>query len=191
MIYLKNIKDTTQFNIKLNCKLEEIKDFLEKNHYKNIESYYQLNIYMIPEEIDILNVKNVTSLDTYILIQDIDGKNKKLIYQQDGNIYSGNVSEIIHTKNLLQKLNYNELMYLNSDIFVFYHADMDIQIELKEIKNQGLFFCTDKKRALDLLQLAHIDYETENLYLDNEEIALNRIQEELKKNMSQKGETNG
>ncbi len=172
--------DVKKYNIKINCSLESIVSKLEELGYKNVKSYYKLNIYMIPENIDILKVNDLSNLENYAIIQDLNGENKKLIHKNVNEVNSSVIDDVIAIKNLLQKLKYNELMYINYDIYCYNNKNSDILI--KNILKQGLFI-EGGEELLVMLDKENISYDKSNLYIDNELVALNEIKGNIKDNM--------
>ena len=175
-----NYKDKNICNIKVNCNLEFLQNKLLENNYKLKESFFKLYIYMIPDEIDILNITNLSFLDSYIIIKDINGENKKMVHKNNTTSIFCNVDNIIATKKLLQSLNYNELMYINYDIYNY--TKNNINIKIKNILKQGLFIEGDED-VINILNDFNISYDSSNLHVDNEYVALVNIQNEIKKKM--------
>lgn len=174
-----------KYNIKVNCNLDYLIKEISNLGYNNTNSYYKLNIYMIPEDIDILKIKHLSLLETYIIIQDLNGENKKVIHKCRDKDISCPINNIIAVKELLKKMNYNELMYINHDIYCYFNGNNNITI--KNILKQGLFIEGDIK-LIDILNKLNISYDISNLYIDNEEIALKSAQNDIKEIMKNKEE---
>ena len=167
-----------EYNIKVNSDVETLKKVLLNCHYQNVACYYQLIIYMIPDSIDILSIENLLTLDSYVMIQDLNGDNKHMIYKEKGSTSYASIDNISATKDLLNKLNYNELMYLNFDVYCFEQEEKKIVI--KNIKEQGIYMSFDNKEAIEILEQNHISYDHTNMHIDNEKIALENMKKELK-----------
>ena len=174
-----NNESTTKYNIKVNCTLEELQKKILNICYVNERSYYKLNIYMIPDEVDILNLNDLKLLESYALIQDLDGLNKKIIHKVGNTTTSSDIDDVIAIKELLKKLNYNELMYINYDIYSY--SKENSNIEVKNILKQGLFI-EGNDELLNLLAKLDISYDTSNLKFDNEKIALDSAKKEIENN---------
>ena len=82
-------------------------------------------------------------------------------------------------------MNYNELMYINHDIYSYFNGNNNIII--KNILKQGLFIEGDIN-LIDILNKLNISYDISNLYIDNEEIALKSAQNDIKEIMKNKEE---
>lgn len=174
-----------KYNIKVNCSLEYLKEKISNLGYHNTNSYYKLNIYMIPEDIDILKIKHLSFLETYIIIQDINGENKKIIHKCKDKDMSCTIDDVIVIKELLKKMNYNELMYINHDIYCYFNGNNNITI--KNILKQGIFIEGDIK-LIDILNKLNISYDISNLFIDNEDIALKDVQKDIKEIIKNKEE---
>lgn len=173
-------KNVAKYNIKIECDLESLKEKLSNICYTNDKSYYKLNIYMIPEDVDILEINDLSSLESYAIIQDLNGQNKQIIHKSGTDIKTSSIDNVLAVKELLLKLNYNELMYVNYDIYC-YNKD-NIHIEVKSILKQGIFI-EGNDELLDLLKELNIPYDVSNLHIDNEKIALMNMKEDIKNNM--------
>lgn len=172
-------------NIKVNCDLEYLKEKITNLGYENTNSYYKLNIYMIPENIDILKIKHLSFLETYIIIQDLNGENKKIIHKCRDKDMSCSINDVIAVKELLNKMSYNELMYINYDYYCYYNGNNTITI--KNILKQGIFIEGDYE-VIDILNKLNISYDTSNICIDNEQIALKNVQNDIKEIMKDKEE---
>lgn len=177
----KNDENRIRYNIKVNCDLEYLKEKISTLSYKNTKSYYELNIYMIPDEIDILKIENLSYLEQYIIIQDLNGENKRILHKSKDDTVSCGIDNIIAVKELLKKLHYNELMYINYDIYCYSKNNSNIKI--KNIVKQGTFIEGDNE-LIDILNSLNISYDISNLYIDNEDIALNNVQNDIKEIMN-------
>ncbi|MDO4282795.1 MAG: hypothetical protein Q4D02_04085 [Clostridia bacterium] len=177
---ISNVDSSAKYNIRVNCKLEELIKEISDACYINMKSYYMINIYMIPEIVDILKITDLSSLESYVIIQDLNGLEKQIIHKNGNVIKSSTINDILAVKELLLKLNYNELMYMNYDIYCYQKNNSFITI--KNILKQGIFI-EGNEEMLSLLKEKNIPYDSSNLCVDNEKNALENVQKNLKNNM--------
>ena len=135
---------------------------------------------MIPEDIDILKVNDLSSLETYVIIQDLNGQNKEIIHKNNNEFKTSSIDDVLAIKELLLKLNYNELMYVNYDIYCYNKNNS--YIEVKSVLKQGIFI-EGNDELLDLLKELDIPYDVSNLNVSNEDVALINKKKDIKNNM--------
>lgn len=143
---------SNEITVRLNCSIKEIQNILKNKGFKLIDKFSVDDTYYIPKNIEINKLSIDSTLNSCILIRDIDQydtnfinsyKITKITYKYkniapNGDIinqekYDCEIKNITEGKNLLNAIGYKRLMNIREKTVV-YSKDR-IKIEIKDIEN--------------------------------------------------------
>lgn len=124
-------------NIKLDFSmtLEDIHRILLEQFFTFVTSDYVLNIYFIPINTKLNSWKQLEQLDSYAVFQD-HNQDKKLLLMEE-NTLLGKIKNFTLTKNIMNALGYQEIIYTNVTTLVYQKEN--IILKIKDIKDVGIY----------------------------------------------------
>ncbi|MDD3304013.1 MAG: hypothetical protein PHP54_03760 [Clostridia bacterium] len=147
-----------QTNVKV---LDTIENILKKlckhkitlNHY-----HYDIKVYMVKKECDITKINSFEDLKEYALVDDVNGDRNVTLYSDKK--LTSKISNIDVMVEILNGLDYKELLYINQDIYDFTKNNLSFQIV--DVRNQGVFLqfdatLNDTKKEQIINMFQHID----------------------------------
>lgn len=194
-------KENNEITVRATCSLDqlekEIKDFgfIENNRY------YFSDIFLIPNEVDILKESTRDILKKAVLLREGKGittnKNskkivfKKKVINEKGEILSQSaercrIEDIQDAKNLFLAIGYKELMK-TMELHIAYIMD-DTLLVIKDTENMGIVLeieTNEKYNTIEeltkLLRSMKLSVDLSNLFVKKAEEQLNKIKEKIKK----------
>lgn len=166
--------------IKILNSFEEISTILKENDYL-VESYkYDLEIYMVNKNEDFTKIKKLDDIKDYAIIKDENGNRKILLKTESYN--KAKIYSIFLAHELLYKLGYYELFYINKDIYSYKKESYKklISFEILNIKSQGCFFKIDNITLEDFKKITNKIKEI-GIKFEEKKLKFDYIQEELNK----------
>ena len=135
-------KDNNEITVRVKCSKKKLIEILEKEQFKQIKQYNTMDVFLIPNEIDIYKMNSRDILKKAILLREFKGKTRKMriTYKNKeidecGNIlsqYSLNcdVYSIDDAKELFLNIGYKEIMKINEKHLVYEKNNIKIIIKL-------------------------------------------------------------
>ncbi len=141
------MKIEKEITVKVNCNYDKLHKDLLKQGFNIVEQYDLNDIYMLRNDIDIFSMNILDLLKQCILVRDIVGITKKLVYKYkkydtDGRILEQGKTEceitnIDNAVEFMRKLNYKELIKIYDKCIVY--TDNKIQIAVQLVNNKYIF----------------------------------------------------
>ena len=193
-------KENNEITVRANCSLEQLEKEIKDFGFVENNRYYFSDIFLIPNEIDILKENTRDILKKAVLLREGRGittnKNKKKIVfkkkviNENGEIISQSaekcrIEDIQDAKNLFLAIGYKELMK-TMELHIAYVKD-DTLLVVKDTKNLGILLEieTSKKyntidKLTQLLKSMNLSVDLTNLFVKKAEEELDKIKENMK-----------
>ena len=150
------MKIEKEITIEINCTYKKLIKILNKNGFKLQEEYNVYDKYMIQDK-DIKHSNYLDTLKKAIILREISMPNKDSIkrivykYKNYNNLFeiieqgkiNCNVNNIMDAKELLNKMNYNELIKVNNHLETY--ANGEDQINIQYVNNKHIYIEIDYK----------------------------------------------
>ena len=157
-----------------------LKKELENNNFKIVEEFQLNDIYMINKSIDLSTLSSLEVLWKCILIRDLIGTKKALIYKYKN--YTTNwdiieewkiecpITDISKAKEFMQSINYKTLFEIHDKCFVFANEKSELVVQL--VNDEFIFIemeseCKHINRKYDSIDELKKDLNSYNLPIDN------------------------
>ena len=196
----KKKKENNEITVRANCSLEQLEKEIKDFGFVENNRYYFSDIFLIPNEIDILKENTRDILKKAVLLREGKGittnKNskkivfKKKVINENGEIISQSaekcrIEDIQDAKNLFLAIGYKELMK-TMELHIAYIKD-DTLLVVKDTKNLGIILEieTSKKyntidKLTQLLKSMNLSVDLTNLFVKKAEEELDKIKENMK-----------
>lgn len=193
-------KENNEITVRANCSLEQLEKEIKDFGFVENNRYYFSDIFLIPNEIDILKENTRDILKKAVLLREGKGittnKNskkivfKKKVINENGEIISQSaekcrIEDIQDAKNLFLAIGYKELMK-TMELHIVYIKD-DTLLVVKDTKNLGIILEieTSKKyntidKLTQLLKSMNLSVDLTNLFVKKAEEELDTIKENMK-----------
>lgn len=193
-------KENNEITVRANCSLEQLEKEIKDFGFVENNRYYFSDIFLIPNEIDILKENTRDILKKAVLLREGKGittnKNskkivfKKKVINENGEIISQlaekcRIEDIQDAKNLFLAIGYKELMK-TMELHIAYIKD-DTLLVVKDTKNLGIILEieTSKKyntidKLTQLLKSMNLSVDLTNLFVKKAEEELDKIKENMK-----------
>lgn len=193
-------KENNEITVRANCSLEQLEKEIKDFGFVENNRYYFSDIFLIPNEIDILKENTRDILKKAVLLREGKGittnKNskkivfKKKVLNENGEIISQSaekcrIEDIQDAKNLFLAIGYKELMK-TMELHIAYIKD-DTLLVVKDTKNLGIILEieTSKKyntidKLTQLLKSMNLSVDLTNLFVKKAEEELDKIKENMK-----------
>lgn len=193
-------KENNEITVRANCSLEQLEKEIKDFGFVENNRYYFSDIFLIPNEIDILKENTRDILKKAVLLREGKGittnKNskkivfKKKVINENGEIISQSaekcrIEDIQDAKNLFLAIGYKELMK-TMELHIAYIKD-DTLLVVKDTKNLGIILEieTSKKyntidKLTQLLKSMNLSVDLTNLFVKKAEEELDKIKENMK-----------
>lgn len=193
-------KENNEITVRANCSLEQLEKEIKDFGFVENNRYYFSDIFLIPNEIDILKENTRDILKKAVLLREGRGittnKNskkivfKKKVINENGEIISQSaekcrIEDIQDAKNLFLAIGYKELMK-TMELHIAYVKD-DTLLVVKDTKNLGILLEieTSKKyntidKLTQLLKSMNLSVDLTNLFVKKAEEELDKIKENMK-----------
>ena len=191
-----------EITVKLKCSINEIKTILKDKGFKITNRYDVEDIYYIQKDIDMTKIPIRQILKNYILIRKIkqyepnDFINNhniiKITYKlkdidKNGNItkqekYDCEIINEIQGKNILEAMNYKEIMTIKERDIVYSKNELDL--EIKEIENGENLIeieTKEKNKELDTINKLKQKISQLNIPIEENDFFVSKSEIELKK----------
>ncbi|MEG0872838.1 MAG: hypothetical protein RSE00_04770 [Clostridia bacterium] len=172
-------------NTEIKKQVKQVREILQQKGYVLADTYFKLDIYMVPKCINISSIKSLQELNAlgeYILLKDDNSTKKTITYKKDvvkcENKVTGKIESISSTIKLLKILGYKEFININQTIYCYIKKDTKAetkkQIKVKDIKKMGIYIeyfdkdiLDDIKDSLDIKKDIKLNtFESEEEFLD-------------------------
>ncbi len=186
------MKKELEVTVKVNCSYKELHKKLLDNGFSIKEEYEVNDVYMIDKNIDIKKLKKLEILSKCILVRDIVGYEKLLLYKykkydvNENIIEQGKVKcpilDIDNAIKFMESINYYTLFNIN-DICTVYAND-DIELVVQRVNGKYIFIeMEDKaefinrkfnsiKEMIKFINKYDIPFERDNYFVKKAEIIL-------------------
>ena len=193
-------KENNEITVRANCSLEQLEKEIKDFGFVENNRYYFSDIFLIPNEIDILKENTRDILKKAVLLREGKGittnKNskkivfKKKVINENGEIISQSaekcrIEDIQDAKNLFLAIGYKELMK-TMELHIAYIKD-DTLLVVKDTKNLGIILEieTSKKyntidKLTQLLKSMNLSVDLTNLFVKKAEEEVDKIKENMK-----------
>ena len=193
-------KENNEITVRANCSLEQLEKEIKDFGFVENNRYYFSDIFLIPNEIDILKENTRDILKKAVLLREGKGittnKNskkivfKKKVINENGEIISQSaekcrIEDIQDAKNLFLAIGYKELMK-TMELHIAYIKD-DTLLVVKDTKNLGIILEKKKKKKYNtidkltqLLKSMNLSVDLTNLFVKKAEEELDKIKENMK-----------
>ncbi len=133
------MKIEKEITVKVNCDYDTLIKDLKQKGFQMIERYQLNDVYMLPNSIDIDKTDDLEILKNCVLVRDIDGIDKQLVYKykkyaENGNILEQgkvkcNINDIEEGINFLEAINYKVLfkIYDTSEVYTNGKTELVVQ----------------------------------------------------------------
>ena len=186
---MKNLEIT----VKVNSTYNKLHKDLLKSGFKIVDKYSCFDTYMIDDNIDISNMKDLDILDKCILVRDIMPHMKlltykKKIYDEFENIIKQSKIEVkidnVDTAiKLMEAINYKKLIEIEDNLVVYSNDKLEIAVQLVnnkylfiEMEDEGHFTNKKYSNINDMIkdfEKINIDYDRTNYFVKKAQIILN------------------
>lgn len=142
-----------EITVKVDCSYEQLHKKLLENNFKIKEKYQVNDIYMVDNTLDISTLKPLEVLKRCILVRDIVGIQKELLYkykkydEQENIIEQGKVKcpilDINKAVEFMQSINYKTLFKIFDNSIVYCNDDIELAVQL--VNDQYIFIEMENK----------------------------------------------
>lgn len=189
------MKMENEITVLVNCDYETLDKELKDNGFEIKEKYNVSDIYMIDSNINIDNYPNLEVLSKCILVREIYGIKKILLYKykkyaDNGDIIEQGkvecpVADISKAILFMESINYKELFKIFDECIVYANRDTEIIVEM--VNNEYIFiemeqtgdYIDKKYETIDemkkQLDKFNLDYNKSNYFVKKAEIMLEKI----------------
>lgn len=193
-------KENNEITVRANCSLEQLEKEIKDFGFVENNRYYFSDIFLIPNEIDILKENTRDILKKAVLLREgkgiITNKNskkivfKKKVINENGEIISQSaekcrIEDTQDAKNLFLAIGYKELMK-TMELHIAYIKD-DTLLVVKDTKNLGIVLEIEKSKKyntidklIQLLKSMNLSVDLTNLFVKKAEEELDKIKENMK-----------
>jgi len=141
------MKKETEITVLVNSDYETLKDKLEKNGFKIKEEYRLNDVYMIDKTVDLSRLSNLDILKKCVLVREIVGIKKVLLYKYKKYAENGDILEqwkvecpimdISKAIEFMNSINYQSLFEIRDDCTVF--ANEKSELVVQSVNDKYLF----------------------------------------------------
>ena len=134
------MKMEMEITVSVNCDYNQLKSVLEKKGFEIKEEYTLIDTYMIDNNIDINKLSSLEILQKCILVRDIVGIKKLLLfkykeYADNGDIIKQGkvecpVLDITKAISFMESINYKSLFEINDKCIVFANSETELIVQL-------------------------------------------------------------
>ncbi len=184
-----------EITVLVNTDFDTLAKVLNKNNFVKKEEYVVKDTYMIDEKIDLFSMGNLDILKNCILVRDVVGYEKLLLYKykeykSNGDILKQGkvkcpISDIDKAINFMEAIHYKRLFDINDTCIVFANDDAELVVELVndkyifiEMEDKGEYIdkeYNDIKSMKDELLKYNLPIEKDNFFVKKAEIMLKEI----------------
>ena len=151
-----------EITVLVKCNYKELKNILVNKGFKITEKYELNDIYMIASELDLTKMKYLDILSKCVLIRNVIGIEKKLLYKykkydENGNIIEQRkvecpITDIEKALEFMETIDYKKIFQIYDKCIVFSNEEIDLIVQL--VNDEYIF----------------IEIETNNKYANIEEL---------------------
>ncbi len=187
-------KEGNEITVRVKCLEEELKEILNRDKFILNNEYYSKDIFMIPKNIDIINISTREILSKAILLREFQGiSNKRHKMQitfkhkeinEKGEILQQNainceVMSIQDAKKLFKYIGYKEIMTINEKHFSYLKGEFKIIVKILSENNILIEAETNENyRTIEDLKKA---IKNTNIPFDDSNYFVKKAEEELEK----------
>ncbi|MDD3187576.1 MAG: hypothetical protein PHD02_03845 [Bacilli bacterium] len=163
-----------EITVLVNTGLKEVQEDLKNKGFKLIEKYQLNDIYMINRDVDLSKLTKLEILKKCILVRDIVGIKKELVYKYKNFAENGDILEqgkvkcqildIEKGKHFMEAINYKELFKIFDESYVYSNDKIEIVVQF--VNNKYIFIefednnntynsIEELKKALDMYNLPY------------------------------------
>ena len=169
-----------EITVLVKCDYKTLKKELENNNFKIVEEFQLNDIYMIDKNLDLSKLSSLEILWKCILIRDLIGIKKSLIYKHKS--YTANwdiieewktecpITNISKAKEFMQSINYKTLFEIHDKCFVFTNKKSKLVVQL--VNDEYIFIemeaeCKHINRKYNTIDELKEDLNSYNLPIDS------------------------
>ena len=134
-----------QINVKVLDNIDTIRQKLNKNKFIVRNYLYDIKIYLVKKDFDILKVNSIYDLKNYAIVEDNNTDKSVIIYENK--TLSSKISNLNVMVDILKELGYKELLYINKDIYKFEKGELSF--EVYDVLNHGVFLSINSSENAD------------------------------------------
>ena len=141
------MKEEMEITVKVLDDFENLDKTLRNKGFNIVDDYQLDDIYLVLNDIDLKNEKVLTVLDNCVLVRNINNSKMMLTkkikkYAPNGDIlkqgkYNCSISNIFEAVNFLKAIGYRELFNINDHITVY--SNNDITLAVERVNNKHIF----------------------------------------------------
>ena len=185
----------TEITVLVKTDYETLKKELIKNGFQEKEQYIINDTYLVDSTIDILNMNNLDILKNCVLVRDVVGIEKELLYKYKKFAKNGDIIEQGKVKcpitdtdaaiHFMKMIKYKELLHIFDTCIVFANDTTEIVVQLVnnkyifiEMESKGEYITKEYKNSDELKkELCRYDLSIDktNFFVKKAEIILNEL----------------
>ena len=187
------MKIENEITVLVTSNFNELHDNLIKNGFRKNDSYITNDIYMIDKNIDLSKLSTLEILKKCIVVREIVGIKKVLLYKhkeydENGNILVNGkiecpIEDILKAIKFMEAINYEKLIEINDKCTEY--VNDEIELIVQDVNNKYLFFeAEDECRNInkkfssieeikETLNKYDIPFKRDNYFVKKAEIILN------------------
>lgn len=166
-----------EFCVKVLSDIENITEKLNKNKFILKNYMYDIKVYMVKKDCDVLKINSANDLKEYAIIEDYNRDKNVILYAKKQ--LTSKISNLGVMVELLDELNYKELLYINKDIYIFEKGELTF--EILDVRDHGVFLSIsdeeNKDKILDKFEQINIKIDMSNTNINLFDIALEKAKE--------------
>ncbi len=166
-----------QINVKVLDNIDTIRQKLNKNKFIVRNYLYDIKIYLVKKDFDILKVNSIYDLKNYAIVEDNNTDKSVIIYENK--TLSSKISNLNVMVDILKELGYKELLYINKDVYKFEKGELSF--EVYDVLNHGVFLSINSSenadKIFDKFNELNIPIDNSNTDIDIFNIVLKKAKE--------------
>ena len=179
----------TEITVLVTVDYETLEKELKQNNFVKKEEYTVNDEYMIDNKIDISNMNNLDILNNCILVRNIEGFAKELLYKykkydDNGDILEQGkvrcpITDIPKAIQFMKAINYKELFKINDKCIVYTHSKLELIVQLVNDKYIFIEMESDENNNKSIEELEK-DLLSYNLSIDKNNFFVKKAEMMLK-----------